>query len=74
LIYGAIDNAAVQCQGPTLYSLSRPGIDGEFRESLRSHIGRRASRARRILAADLTIIDEISMLTLCVANRVSITI
>jgi nitrogenase subunit NifH len=50
------------------------GIDEEFAGSFRSNIGRRTFQARSFLDADLIIIDEVSMLTPWVANRVSMTL
>jgi ATP-dependent exoDNAse (exonuclease V) alpha subunit len=75
LICGTTGIAAVQYPGGiTLHSLFRLGIDEQFTGSFRSNIGRRTAHARHILAADLIVIDEVSMLTPWVANRVSMTL
>jgi hypothetical protein len=67
--------AAVQYPGGTsLHSLFRLGIDQQSQGGFRSNIGRGTPLARCILAADLVIIDEVSMLTPWVANRVSLTL
>jgi hypothetical protein len=75
LICGTTGIAAVQYPGGTvLHSLFRFGIDEQSRGGFRSNIGRDRPLARYILAADLIIIDEVSMLTPWVANRVSLTL
>jgi hypothetical protein len=75
LICGTTGVAAVQYPGGTaLHSLFCLGIDEQSREDFRSNIGRGTPLARYILAADSIIIDEVSMLTLWVANRVSLTL
>jgi hypothetical protein len=75
LICGTTSIAAVQYPGgTTLHSLFRLGIDEQSRGDFRSNIGRGTPLARYILAADLIIIDEVSMLTPWVANRVSLTL
>jgi hypothetical protein len=75
LVCGTTGIAAVQYPGgTTLHSLFHLGIDEQFTGSFRSNIGRDTPLARHILAADLIIIDEISMLTPWVANRVSMTL
>jgi hypothetical protein len=75
LICGTTGVAAVQDPGKTtLHSLFRLGIDEQSRGGFRSNIGRGTRLARYILAAHLIIIDEISMLTPWVANRVSLTL
>jgi hypothetical protein len=60
--------------GTTFHSLFRLGIDEQSTRSFRSHIGRGTHLAQYILAADLIIIDEVSLLTPLVANRVSMTL
>jgi hypothetical protein len=75
LVCGTTGIAAVQYPGgTTLHSLFRLGIDGQSRGHFRSSIGRGTPLARYVLAAHLIIIDEVSMLTLWVANRVSLTL
>jgi hypothetical protein len=75
LICGTPDIAVVYYPGGTiLHSLFRLGIDEQSRGGIRSNIGRGTPLDRYILAADLIIIDEISMLTPWVANRVSLTL
>jgi DNA polymerase III delta prime subunit len=75
LICGTTGIAAAQYPGgTTLHSLFRLGIDEEFAGSFRSNIGRDTFEAKYILEADLIIIDEVSMLTPWVANRVSMTL
>jgi ATP-dependent exoDNAse (exonuclease V) alpha subunit len=75
LICGTTGIAAVQYPGrTTLHSLFRLGIDGQSGGCFRSNIGRGTPVAQYILTADLIIIDEISMLTPWVANRVSLTV
>jgi hypothetical protein len=75
LICGTTRITVVQYPGgTTLHSLSRLGIEEEFRGSFRSNIFRDTPQARHIFAADLLIIDEVSMLTSWVANRVSMTL
>jgi ATP-dependent exoDNAse (exonuclease V) alpha subunit len=66
--------AAVQYPGgPTLHSLFHLGRDEQAAGGFRSNIGGGSSLARHILAADLIIIDEVSMLTPWVATRVLLT-
>jgi hypothetical protein len=73
LICGITGVVAVQYPGGTiLHSLFRFGIDEQSRGSFCSNIGRGTPPAGHILAADLIIIVEISMLTSWVANRVSL--
>jgi hypothetical protein len=60
--------------GTTLHSLFRLGIDEQPRGGFRSNIGPAAPLARYILAVDLIIFDEVSMLAPWVANRVSPTL
>jgi hypothetical protein len=75
LICGTTGIAAVQHPGgTTLRFLFRLGIDEESRGGFRSNIGLGTPLARYILPADLIIIDEVSMLTPWVANRVSLTL
>jgi hypothetical protein len=75
LICGAIGIAAVQHpRRTTLHSLFRLGIGKQFTGSFRSNGGRDAPLAGHFLAADLIIVDEVSMLTLWMANRVCITL
>jgi hypothetical protein len=75
LICGTTGIAAVQYPGgTTLHSLFRLGIDEQSRGGFGSDIGRSTPLAEYILAADLIIIDEVSMLTPCIANRVSLTL
>jgi ABC-type branched-subunit amino acid transport system ATPase component len=75
LICRATDIAAVQYPGgTTVHSLFRLGIDEQSRGGFRSNIGRGIPLVRYMLAADLIIIDEVSMLTPWVVNRVSLTL
>jgi ATP-dependent exoDNAse (exonuclease V) alpha subunit len=75
LICGTTGMAAVQYPGgTTVHSLFRLGIDEQFRGGFRSNIGRGTPLARYIIAADLIIIDEASMLTPWLTNRVSLTL
>jgi hypothetical protein len=75
LIWGSIRIAAVQYPGgKILHSLFRLGIDGQFWGSFRSNVGRGTPLARHSLAADLIIINKVSMLTPWVTNRVSMTL
>jgi hypothetical protein len=75
LICGTTGTAGVQYPGGTTpHSLFRFGIDGQPRGGFRSNIGRGTPLRRYILAADLIIIDVVSMLTTWVANGVSLTL
>jgi hypothetical protein len=75
LICGTTGIAAVQYPPETTFhDLFRLGIDEQSRGGFRSNIGRGTPLARYILAADLIIIDDVSMLTRWVANRVSLTL
>jgi hypothetical protein len=75
LICGTTGIAAVQYPGgTTLYSLFRLGIDEQSRGSFCSNIGRGTPLARYVLAADLIVINGVSILTPWVANRVSLTL
>jgi hypothetical protein len=75
LICDATGIAAVQYPGETtLHSLFRLGIDKQFTGSFGSNIGRGTVQARHILAADMIVVDEVSMLTPWVAIRVSMTL
>jgi GTPase SAR1 family protein len=75
LICATTGIAAVQYPGgTTIHSLFRLGIDEEVQGSFRCNIGRNRIEARHLLRADLIIIDEVSMLTPWVANRVSVTL
>jgi hypothetical protein len=75
LICGTTGIAAVQYPGgTTLHSLFRLGINEQSRGGFRSNIGRGTPLAWYILAADLIIMNEVSMLTSWVANRVSLTL
>jgi hypothetical protein len=75
LICGTTRMAAVQyLGGTTLHSLFRLGIDDRERGGFASNIGRNSIDARYILRGDLIVIDEVSMLTPAVANRVSLTL
>jgi hypothetical protein len=75
LTCGTTGIAAVQYPGGTiLHSLFRLGIDEQSREDFRSNLGCCTPLARYILAADLIIIDKVSMLTPWVADRVSLTL
>jgi hypothetical protein len=66
--------AAVQYnQGTTLHSAFKLGID-ETKSVFCSTIGRDTALAHRLLAANLIVIDEVSMLTPDLANRVSMTL
>jgi hypothetical protein len=75
LICGTTGIAAVQYPGgTTFHSMFRFGIDEQSRGGFHSSIGLGTLLPRSILASDLIIIDEVSMLTLWVANRVSLTL
>jgi hypothetical protein len=75
LICGTTGIGAVQYPGgTTLHSLFHPGIGEQIRGSFRSNVGRGTPLVRHILAADLIIIYEVSMLTPWMTNRVSITL
>jgi hypothetical protein len=75
VICGTTGIAAAQYPGgTTLHSLVRLGIDEGFAGSFRSNIGPGTFQAKHVLDADLPIIDELSMLTPCVANRISMTL
>jgi hypothetical protein len=75
LIYGITGIAAVQYPGgTTVHFLFRLGIDEQSRGGFRSNVGRGTPLARFILAAALIIIDEVSMLTPWVANKISLTL
>jgi hypothetical protein len=75
LICGTTGIAALQYPGETtLHSLFRLGIDEQSRGGVRSNIGRDTPLTRYILAADLIIINEVSMLTPWVANKVLLTL
>jgi hypothetical protein len=75
LICGITGIATVQDPGETtVHSLFRLGIDEQSLGGFRSNIGRGTPLARYVLAADLIIIDEGSILTPWVANRVSLTL
>jgi hypothetical protein len=64
--------AAVQYEGGvTLHSLFKLGIDECIDDSFRCNIGRNSPHAHFLLETDLIIIDEVSMLTSWVAERVS---
>jgi ATP-dependent exoDNAse (exonuclease V) alpha subunit len=74
-ICGTAGIAAAQYPGETtLHSLFRLGIDEEFAGRFRYNIDRGTFEAKYLLDADLIIIDEVSMLTPWVANRVSMTL
>jgi hypothetical protein len=67
--------AAVQYRGgTTLHSLFRLGTDDQDHGGFQCHIGRESIDARHILSADLIVVDEVSMLTPEVANRMSLTL
>jgi hypothetical protein len=67
--------AAVQYPGGvTVHSLFKLGIDEAVKGEFRCNIGQGTPHARYICGADLVIIDEVSMLTPLVANRVSLTL
>jgi hypothetical protein len=75
LICGTTGIAAVQYpEGTTLHSLFRLGIDEQSTRSFRSNIGRGTLLAPHILAADLIVINEASIMTPLVVNRVSMTL
>jgi ATP-dependent exoDNAse (exonuclease V) alpha subunit len=75
LICATTGIAAVQYPGGcTLHSLFKLGIDEESRGGLVSHIGHGSVHGDYILRADLIVIDEVSMLTPWVANRVPATL
>jgi hypothetical protein len=75
LITGTTGIAAVQyAGGTTVHSLFKLGIDEMRGGEFRSNIGRGSFHAEYLLSADLIIIDEVSMLTPWVANRVSLTL
>jgi hypothetical protein len=64
LICGTTGIAAIQYPGgTTLHSLFRLGIDEQSTGAFCSNIGRGTPLARHILAADLIIIDDVSILT-----------
>jgi hypothetical protein len=60
--------------GTTIHSLFRLGIDDEFTSSFRSNIGHGSLQAQHLLAAELTIINTVSILTPWVANRIFMTL
>jgi hypothetical protein len=73
LICATTGIAAVPYAGrTTLYALFRLGIDEESRGGFNCNIGRGTPHALDLLGADLIMIDEVSMLTPWVANRVSL--
>jgi hypothetical protein len=75
LICSTAGIAVVQYPGGTpLHSLFDFGIDEQYRGSFRSNVGRGAPLARHIVAADLIIIDDVSMSTPWVTNRVYLTV
>jgi hypothetical protein len=75
LICATAGIAAVQYPGGcTLHSLFKLGIDEESRGGFASHIGQGSVHGEIILRAGLLVIDEVSMLTPWVANRVCATI
>jgi ATP-dependent exoDNAse (exonuclease V) alpha subunit len=75
LICATTGIAAVQYSGgTTLHFLFQLGIDEQYRGSFYSNIGGGSKAAQHLLSADLIIIDEVSMLTPWVTNRVSITL
>jgi hypothetical protein len=75
LICSTTGIAPVQYRGgTTLHSLFRLEIDEQSTRSFCSNIGRGTLLARYILAADLIIVDEVSLLSPLVANRVSMTL
>jgi hypothetical protein len=75
LICGTTGIAAVQYPGgTTLHSLFRLGINKQSRGGFRSNIGCDTPLTRYVLVADLIIIDEVSMLTPWVANRILLTL
>jgi hypothetical protein len=75
LIYSATWISEVYYPGGiSLHSLFRIGIDGQFASSFRSNIGHDTLQARRVCAAGLIIIDEISMSAPSVRNPVSMTL
>jgi hypothetical protein len=75
LICATTGVAAMQYHGgATLHSLFRLGIDEESRGGFTCNIGRGTAHGKYLLEADLIVIDEISMLTPWVAQRVSLTL
>jgi hypothetical protein len=75
LITATTGIAAVQyLGGTTVHSLFKLGIDENARMDFRCNIGRDTPHARYLSGADLIVIDEVSMLTPWVANRVSLTL
>jgi hypothetical protein len=75
LICGTTGIAAVQYPGgKTFRPLFRLGIDEQSGVDFRSNIGRGSPLVWYIFAADLIIIDEVSMLAPWVANRISMTL
>jgi hypothetical protein len=75
LIWSTTRIAAFQYPGGiALHLLFHFGIGEQFRRSSRSNVGRGIAQARHILAANLIIIDEVSMLTPWATNRVSMTL
>jgi hypothetical protein len=75
LICATTGIAAVQyTNGSTVHALFKLGIDETAGSDFRCNIGRGTAHARYIASAHLIIIDEVSMLTLWVAHRVSLTL
>jgi ATP-dependent exoDNAse (exonuclease V) alpha subunit len=67
--------AAMQYQGgTTVHSLLKRGIDAAMRGDLRSTIGRNTFDATHIQSNDVIVMDELSMLTPWLANRISLTL
>jgi hypothetical protein len=75
LIAATTGIAAVQYHGGcTLHSLFKLGFDERAGSTFISGVGKGTPHADYLMAADLVIIDEVSMLTPWVANRVSMTL
>jgi hypothetical protein len=62
------------CAGTPLHSLFSLGINEESSRGFRSNISRSTFHAEYILATNLIVSDEVSILTPWVANRVSMTL
>jgi hypothetical protein len=60
--------------GQTVHLLFSLGIDENQGSVFISHIGRKTQKAEKLLGVRLIVIDEVSMLTLWVAPRISLTL
>jgi ATP-dependent exoDNAse (exonuclease V) alpha subunit len=75
LVYVPITIAVVQYRrGTMLHFLSRLGTDEQDRSGFQSDIGHESIDARHVLSVDLIVVDEVSMLTPGVANRMFLTL